>query len=150
MGKSEVSHNKPGTFSDLSFQKSDELFARAKKSLAGGVSSSARIPPAGTVPLYISNGKGARVWDVDGNEYVDCLLSYGSLIAGHTHPSIVSALKTQIEAGCMFGTCNIPEVELAEYICKLVPCADLVRYSNSGSEAISGAIRAARTCRSSP
>ena len=144
MGKSEVSHNKPGTFSDLSFQKSDELFARAKKSLAGGVSSSARIPPAGTVPLYISNGKGARVWDVDGNEYVDCLLSYGSLIAGHTHPSIVSALKTQIEAGCMFGTCNIPEVELAEYICKLVPCADLVRYSNSGSEAISGAIRAAR------
>jgi glutamate-1-semialdehyde 2,1-aminomutase len=144
MGKSMKANNEPGKFSDLKFDKSTAFFANAKKSLAGGVSSSARIPPAGTVPLYIDHGKGARVWDVDGNEYVDCLMSYGSLIAGHAHPTIVNAVKHQLDKGTMYGTCNLPEVELAEYICKLVPCADLVRYANSGSEAISGAIRAAR------
>jgi glutamate-1-semialdehyde 2,1-aminomutase len=144
MEKSTKSNNKPGVFSDLNFDKSHDLFARAKKSLAGGVSSSARIPPAGTIPLYIDHGKGARVWDVNGNEYIDCLMSYGSLIAGHAHPSVLSVVKKQLDEGTMYGTCNIPEVELAELICKLVPCADLVRYANSGSEAISGAIRAAR------
>lgn len=129
---------------NASFEKSTEMFSRAKKSLAGGVSSSARIPPSGTVPIYIDRGLGSHVWDIDGNEYIDCLLSYGTLIAGHVHPSVSSALEKQILKGMMFGTCNVPEVELAELICRLVPCAELVRYSNSGSEAISGAIRAAR------
>ncbi|HOR44685.1 MAG TPA: glutamate-1-semialdehyde 2,1-aminomutase [Spirochaetota bacterium] len=129
---------------NASYEKSLEMFSRAKKSLAGGVSSSARIPPAGTVPVYIDRGNGSHVWDIDGNEYIDCLLSYGTLIAGHIHSSVISAIEKQISKGFMFGTCNVPEVELAELICRLVPCAELVRYSNSGSEAISGAIRAAR------
>jgi len=130
----------------ISIEESKKWFERAQKALSGGVSSSARMPAAGTIqtPLYITRGLGSRVWDVDGNQFVDLLLSYGSLILGHSHPKILNALENQIKLGTMFGTCNTAEVELAEQICKMVPCADLVRYANSGSEAIAGAIRAAR------
>ncbi len=136
----------PGANLETSLEESKKWFERAKKVLAGGVSSSARMPAAGTIqtPLYIKKGKGSRVWDLDGNEFVDHLFSYGSLIAGHSHPKLVKAVETQIKLGTMFGTCNTAEVELAEQICQMVPCADLVRYANSGSEAIAGAIRAAR------
>ncbi|MCL1864722.1 MAG: aspartate aminotransferase family protein [Spirochaetes bacterium] len=129
-----------------SIEESKKWFERAKKVLSGGVSSSARMPAAGTIqtPLYINRGAGSRVWDVDGNQFVDFLLSYGSLIIGHSHPKILNAMEKQIKLGTMFGTCNTAEVELAEQICKMVPCADQVRYANSGSEAIAGAIRAAR------
>jgi glutamate-1-semialdehyde 2,1-aminomutase len=84
------------------------------------------------------------VWDVDGNEFVDLLLSYGSLPLGHAHAEVVSSVVGQMERGTMYGTCNTSEVELAEQICRMVPCAQLVRYANSGSEAICGAVRAAR------
>ena len=136
----------PGVNLETSIEESKKWFERAKKVLSGGVSSSARIPAAGTVqtPLYINKGSGSRVWDIDGNQFVDLLLSYGSLILGHSHPKILNALENQIKLGTMFGTCNTTEVELAEQICKMVPCADKVRYANSGSEAIAGAIRAAR------
>ncbi|MFF2042119.1 aspartate aminotransferase family protein [Kitasatospora sp. NPDC058170] len=122
------------------------LFERAKKSLAGGVSSSSRITSTGPhpYPLYIERGAGAHIWDVDGNEYVDFLISYGSAVVGHADPGITRALGEVLLTGTMFGTCNLPEVELAEQIQKTVPCADLVRYANSGSEAIQGAVRAAR------
>jgi len=131
---------------DTSIEQSKKWYERAKKVLAGGVSSSARMPAAGTVqtPLYIKQGAGSRVWDLDGNEFVDHLFSYGSLIAGHSHPKVMKAVEKQVKLGTMFGTCNTAEVELAEQICKMVPCAELVRYANSGSEAIAGAIRAAR------
>ena len=131
---------------ETSLEESKKWFERAKKVLSGGVSSSARMPAAGTVqtPLYINKGKGSRVWDVDGNQFVDLLLSYGSLIIGHSHPKILETIENQVKLGTMFGTCNTAEVELAEQICKMVPCADQVRYANSGSEAIAGAIRAAR------
>ena len=130
----------------LNVAKSKEWFERAKKSLAGGVSSSARMPASGTfsTPLYIDHGVGGRVWDIDGNEFVDLLLSYGSCVMGHGNTAIVEKVYEQLKKGTMFGTCNIPEVELAEKICEMVPCADMVRYANSGSEAICGAIRAAR------
>ncbi|MFG3051599.1 aspartate aminotransferase family protein [Kitasatospora sp. NPDC048239] len=122
------------------------LFDRAKKSLAGGVSSSSRITSTGPhpYPLYIERGSGAHIWDADGNEYVDFLISYGSAVVGHADPEITRALGEVLRTGTMFGTCNLPEVELAEQIQKMVPCADLVRYANSGSEAIQGAVRAAR------
>ncbi|MGN6728077.1 MAG: aspartate aminotransferase family protein, partial [Tepidisphaeraceae bacterium] len=74
----------------------------------------------------------------------DLLLSYGSLAVGHCHPVVTEAVRTQLELGTMYGTCNTVEVELAEQICRMVPCAELVRFANSGSEAICGAIRAAR------
>jgi glutamate-1-semialdehyde 2,1-aminomutase len=90
------------------------------------------------------SGEGAKITDADGREYTDFLLSYGSCILGHNHPAIAAALREQIDRGTMFGTCNTAEVELAEQICKMVPCAELVRYANSGSEAMCGAVRAAR------
>ncbi|MDH6114612.1 MULTISPECIES: aspartate aminotransferase family protein [unclassified Kitasatospora] len=120
--------------------------ARAKKSLAGGISSSSRMTSTGSRPhpLYIERGSGAHIWDADGNEYVDFLISYGSAVIGHADPTMARELGAVLATGTMFGTCNRPEVELAELIKQMVPCADLVRYANSGSEAVQGAIRAAR------
>lgn len=89
-------------------------------------------------------GEKSRVWDVDGHEFIDYLLSYGSAILGHADGGLVATVQQQLDRGTMFGTCNTVEVELAEQICSMVPGAELVRYANSGSEAISGAIRAAR------
>ncbi len=140
------------TVSEITFDaKTDALsssrwFDRAQHALAGGISSSARatVTDGQPHPLYMHRGRGGRVEDVDGHEFVDFLLSYGALIMGHAHPTITRAASDQLERGTMFGTANTAEVELAELICRLVPCAELVRFSNSGSEAICGAIRAAR------
>jgi len=121
-------------------------FERAKRVLAGGISSSARATTAGRLPhpLYMAHGSGSRLVDADGNQYIDYLLSYGSVILGHADPIIADAVRQQLDLGTMFGTCNTLEVELAELICRMVPCAQLVRFANSGSEAIQGAVRAAR------
>ncbi|MFH8587505.1 aspartate aminotransferase family protein [Streptomyces celluloflavus] len=121
-------------------------FDRAQESLAGGISSSSRLTSTGPhpYPLYMVSGSGARIRDVDGNEYVDYLLSYGSAVLGHAHPELTEALTAVLHTGTMFGTCNTPEVELAELICDMVPGAELVRFANSGSEAVQGAVRAAR------
>ncbi len=121
-------------------------FARANKVLAGGISSSARASTTGDLPypLYITRGAGSHIWDADGNEFIDYLLSYGSVILGHQDAGLKSAITAQLDAGTMFGTCNTIEVQLAEQICRMVPGVDLVRFSNSGSEAICGAVRAAR------
>ncbi len=121
-------------------------FERAQKVLAGGISSSARSTTSGSraYPLYIARGQGSRVWDADGNEFIDHLLGYGSSILGHADAEWVAAVNAQLAHGTMFGTCNTIEVELAEEICAMVPCAELVRFANSGSEAIQGAVRAAR------
>jgi glutamate-1-semialdehyde 2,1-aminomutase len=121
-------------------------FDRAKDALAGGISSSARATATDgqPFPLYMQRGRGGRVEDIDGNEFVDFLLSYGALILGHAHPTVTRIASEQLQRGTMFGTANTAEVELAETICRLVPCAELVRFANSGSEAICGAVRAAR------
>ncbi|MEU1707630.1 aspartate aminotransferase family protein [Streptomyces sp. NPDC005706] len=130
----------------MEYKRSRELFERARLSLAGGTSSSSRILKTGTQPhpLYMESGSGAHIRDVDGNTYVDFLISYGSAVLGHASPLLTDALSSVLSSGTMFGTCNVPEVELAERICQSVPCADLVRYANSGSEAVQGAVRAAR------
>jgi glutamate-1-semialdehyde 2,1-aminomutase len=125
---------------------SKRWFDRAKKALAGGVSSSARSTTCGDLPypIYIARGQGSRIWDADGNQFIDYLLGYGSSILGHANPAIVQAIGRQVQLGTMFGTCNTLEVELAEQIKRMVKSADLVRFANSGSEAVCGAIRAAR------
>ena len=125
---------------------SSDWFARAKQVLAGGISSSARATTTAEqpYPLYLERGSGGRVEDVDGNVFVDFLLSYGALILGHANPNLVQAASEQLRRGTMFGTANRAEVELAEAIHRMVPCADLVRFANSGSEAMAGAVRAAR------
>ena len=127
-------------------RRSSAWFHRAKEALAGGISSSARATTTAghPFPLYMQRGRGGRIEDVDGNVFVDFLLSFGALILGHAHPKLVQAATEQLERGTMFGTVNTAEVELAETIRLLAPCADLVRFANSGSEAICGAIRAAR------
>jgi glutamate-1-semialdehyde 2,1-aminomutase len=127
-------------------EESQQWFERAKKVLAGGISSSARSSTTGDLPypLYITHGRGSRIWDADGNQFIDYLLSYGSAVLGHCDAELVEEVGRQLELGTMFGTCNTVEVLLAEQICRMVPCAELVRFANSGSEAICGAIRAAR------
>jgi glutamate-1-semialdehyde 2,1-aminomutase len=135
-----------GLAGQASLEESKYWFERAQRALAGGISSSARDTRTGPFgfPLYISQGHGAHIWDADGNEFIDCLLGYGSAILGHGHPRQVEILKGQLDLGTMFGTCNVIEVQLAEQICAMVPCAELVRYANSGSEAIGAAVRGAR------
>ena len=125
---------------------SQKLFQQAKTVLAGGISSSARATTTGNLPypLYLTRGCGSRVWDADGHEYIDYLLSYGAVILGHANTEITAAVTDQLQRGTMFGTCNTVEVELAGQIRSMVPGADLVRFASSGSEAICGAIRAAR------
>ncbi len=129
-----------------STEQSAAWFTRAQRVLAGGISSSARSSTTGDkpYPLYIARGHGSRIWDADDNQFIDFLLSYGSLPLGHADAGICEAVRNQLELGTMYGTCNTTEVELAEQICHMVPCAELVRFANSGSEAICGAIRAAR------
>ncbi len=125
---------------------SSHWFDRAKNVLAGGISSSARATTTGDLPypLYMTQGNGARLLDADGNHYIDYLLSYGSVVLGHAHEGLNAAIVEQLSYGTMFGTCNTVEVELAEQIARMVPCAELTRFANSGSEAICGAVRAAR------
>lgn len=131
---------------DESLTQSTHWFERAKRVLAGGVSSSARASTTGELPYpqYIVRGAGSRIWDADDHQFIDLLLSYGSIPLGHCNPGVMDAVRLQLELGTMFGTCNTVEVELAEQICRMVPCAELVRFANSGSEAICGAVRAAR------
>lgn len=141
-----TTYHKLGINAGATLEESKYWFSRARRALAGGISSSARATRTGELdyPLYIVQGRGAHIWDADGNEYLDYLLGYGSSILGHAHPRLVEILKGQLDLGTMFGTCNVVEVQLAEQIRAMVPCADLVRFANSGSEAIEAAVRGAR------
>ena len=125
---------------------SKKWFQQAKTVLAGGIASSARATTTGNLPypLYLTRGSGSRVWDADGHEFIDYLLSYGAVILGHANTEITAAVTDQLQRGTMFGTCNTVEVALAGQIRSMVPGADLVRFASSGSEAICGAVRAAR------
>jgi len=113
-----------------------------KKLTPGGVSSPVRaFEPS---PVFIDSGKGCMMTDVDGNEYIDLCMAYGPLILGHSHPAVVSAAERQIERGTVFGTPSVQEMELISEISKRVPCADMVRLVNSGTEATMHALRLAR------
>jgi glutamate-1-semialdehyde 2,1-aminomutase len=118
------------------------LFQRAKKLMPGGVNSPVRAYQP--YPFFTSCGKGSRLTDVDGKEYVDYCLAYGALILGHANPTIIEAVKAQLECGTLYGTPTEQEVELAELVCESVPCAEMVRLVNTGGEATMSAIRAAR------
>ena len=124
---------------------SKKLFARAMKSIPGGVNSPVRAFRAvGGNPLFIERAKGSRIFDADGNSYIDYVLSWGPMILGHAHPRIVSALKKAAEKGTSYGAPTALEVELAELVIKIYPSMDKVRMVNSGTEATMSAIRAAR------
>jgi len=122
-----------------------ELFQRAKRSIPGGVNSPVRaFKSVGLPPLFIDRGFGSRIWDVEGVEYIDYVLSWGPLILGHAHPEVVEALKVCLEKGTGFGAPTEMETELAEKIISYFPSMDMVRMVNSGTEATMSAIRLAR------
>ncbi len=125
--------------------KSQQLFEQAQQVIPGGVNSPVRSFRAveGTPP-FIARGQGARVWDVDGNEYIDYLGSWGPLALGHAHPVVIEAVQRAAADGTSFGAPVEQEVELAEMICAALPSVDLVRLVNSGTEACMTALRLAR------
>ena len=125
--------------------RSQELFSQAQKYIPGGVNSPVRsFRSVEGLPRFIARGKGSHVWDIDGNEYVDYLCSWGPLILGHAHPEMVEAVKAAAEGGTSFGAPVPQEVELAQLICGAFPSIDMVRLVNSGTEACMSAIRLAR------
>jgi glutamate-1-semialdehyde 2,1-aminomutase len=125
--------------------KSASLFARAQELIPGGVNSPVRaFRSVGGTPRFIARGKGSRVWDVDGNEYIDLLLSWGPLILGHAPDAVVAAAREALEAGSTFGAPTEAEVRMAELVTRAFPSVELVRMVNSGTEATMSAIRVAR------
>jgi glutamate-1-semialdehyde 2,1-aminomutase len=129
----------------MNHSQSEKLFAEALKFIPGGVNSPVRAFRAvGGQPFFVNKAKGARVWDADGNEYVDYVLTWGPAILGHTHPKIISAVRDAAEHGTSFGIPNPYEVTMAKLICSLVPSVQKVRMTNSGTEACMSAIRLAR------
>jgi len=127
------------------FDKSRRLFKRASLVMPGGVNSPVRAFKAvGGNPLFIERAKGSRIYDADGNSYIDYVLSWGPMILGHAHPAVTSALKKAIGKGTSYGAPTALEIELAELVLKAYPSMDKIRMVNSGTEATMSAIRAAR------
>ncbi|MFN4133804.1 MAG: aminotransferase class III-fold pyridoxal phosphate-dependent enzyme, partial [Candidatus Hadarchaeales archaeon] len=122
--------------------RSRRLYERAKRLLPGGVDSPVRAFKPN--PFFVESGSGSRIRDVDGNEYIDYCLAYGPLILGHRHPAVVKAVRDQLESGILFGIPNELELKLAEKIIRHVPCAEMVRFVNSGTEATASVARLAR------
>lgn len=113
--------------------------------MIGGVSSPVRaFKGVGGKPIIIRKGKGPKIWDVDGNSYIDYMCSWGALIHGHSHPKILNGIQRTIHEGTSFGTTTEEEILLAEKIIKLIPSVEKVRFVNSGTEATMSAVRLAR------
>ena len=124
---------------------SSQLYAKAQKVMPGGVNSPVRAFNAvGGEPLFIKSAKGCTITDVDGNEFIDFVSSWGPLIFGHAHPCIVEAITRQAELGTSYGASTELEIELAEKVVNAVPSIDVVRMVNSGTEAVMSALRLAR------
>ncbi len=125
------------------YSKSAEMLARSKKVLAGGVASEFRKynhPHA----IFYSHGKGSRIYDVDGNEYLDFTLSQGPLILGHSHPHVLESVRSYSETGQLYAGQHIREIELAEKLNQHIPSAEIMRFCLDGSEAVQTAFRVAR------
>lgn len=122
--------------------KSEDLFKEAKNYLPGGVDSPVRaIKP---YPFFAIKGEGPRLFDVDGNSYLDYCLAYGPLVLGHAYPPVMEAVSKQLSMGTAYGVPTENEIKLAKEVVRRVPCAEMVRFVNSGTEATMSAIRLAR------
>ena len=129
----------------INHSKSIDLFQDALTLLPGGVDSPVRAFRAvGGQPLFIDRGEGAYLYDVDGNRYIDYVLSWGPLILGHAHPGVVSAIQTTAEKGTSFGAPSQLEIELARMVQAFIPNIEMMRFVNSGTEATMSALRLAR------
>lgn len=125
--------------------RSKELFERARKHIPGGVNSPVRaFGSVGRTPRFIASAKGDRITDVDGNEMIDYICSWGPGILGHTHPRVIQAVQRACEDGLTYGAPTEKEVQLAELIAELIPGMEVSRLVSSGTEAVMSAIRAAR------
>jgi glutamate-1-semialdehyde 2,1-aminomutase len=131
--------------SSRSRARSQQWFTRAQQSLVEGVNSPSRgaaVYQGG--PIYVERGQGSHVWDADGNEYLDFMMSFGALIQGHAHPKLVSVVSEAMAQGSHFATATSAEVEAAERFRRMVSSAEVVRFANTGSEATMLALRLAR------
>jgi glutamate-1-semialdehyde 2,1-aminomutase len=129
----------------LAMDRSARLMERAVKRLPGGVNSPVRaFRSVGGDPLFMERGDGSTIFDVDGNSFVDYVMSYGPLVLGHTHPDVIAAIERTARKGTTFGAPTELEVDVAELVCETVPSLEMVRMTNSGTEATMSAIRVAR------
>ena len=129
----------------MQINQSSSLFARAQLRIPGGVNSPVRaFKSVRSTPLFIREGKGSHIIDVDGNDYIDYIGSWGPLILGHCHPEVVAVVEEALHRGASFGTPTEGEMHLAEMICTAVNSVEMVRLTNSGTEASMAAIRVAR------
>ena len=125
--------------------RSQNLFAAAQQHIPGGVNSPVRAFRAvGGTPVFFERASGAYMFDADGNRYIDYVLSWGPMLLGHNHPTVIQAISNQLEKATSFGTPTELEIHLADKICSIVPGMDMVRMVNSGTEATMSAIRLAR------
>jgi glutamate-1-semialdehyde 2,1-aminomutase len=122
-----------------------KLLERARQRLPGGVLGTSRY--ADDVGFVVKHGKGSKIYDVSGREYIDYVMASGPMVLGHAHPAVVAAVRAQLEGGTTYFMVTEPVIELAEEICRAVPCAEQVRFTSTGSEATFFALRVARTAR---
>jgi len=129
----------------MQLEKSKELFKKGQKNLVGAVNSPVRaFKSVGGVPVFIDHAKGSKIVDVDGNQYIDLVLSYGPMILGHRHMKVELAIKKALKKGYTFGASTSKEIKLAKMVCNAFPGMDKVRFVNSGTEAVFSSIRLAR------
>ncbi|MFD2213776.1 glutamate-1-semialdehyde 2,1-aminomutase [Metabacillus endolithicus] len=128
-----------------SYQKSESAFHEAQSLMPGGVNSPVRaFKSVGMNPIFMERGKGSKIYDIDGNEYIDYVLSWGPLIHGHSNDTVVEAIKKVVESGTSFGAPTLIENELAKLVIDRVPSIEIVRMVSSGTEATMSALRLAR------
>ena len=126
------------------FQKSEALLKRTLKTIPLGsqtFSKSHTQYARGVSPFFISRGEGARVWDVDGNEYIDFVSALAAITLGYNDPAVTAAVQAQLAEGTLFSLPHPIEMEVAEAIVEMVPCAEMVRFGKNGSDATAGAVR---------
>ena len=129
----------------MKFKKSEKLYKKGLKNLVGAVNSPVRaFSSVGGNPLFIKKAKGTKITDVDGNKYVDLVLSYGPMIIGHRHKKVQKAVEKALKNGYSFGASTENEIKLAKIVCDAFPGMDKVRFVNSGTEAVLSGIRLAR------
>jgi len=129
----------------MNHQKSDALFSKAKQLIPGGVNSPVRaFKSVGCNPIFIEKAAGSKIYDADGNEYIDYVGSWGPMILGHCHPKVVEAIQRTAASGASFGAPTARETELAELVCEAYPNIEKIRMVSSGTEATMSAIRLAR------
>src|SRR5687768_6482310 len=124
------------------YQKSEAMLVRALESIPLGsqtFSKSLTQYPRGASPYFLTHGRGSRVWDVDGNEYIDFVNGLASITLGYNDPDVNAAVKKQLEEGTIFSLAHPIETAVAEKIIEMVPCAEMVRFGKNGSDVTSGA-----------